>query len=209
MPTTLIIIRHGETTWNREGRVQGHLDSPLTPEGLAQAAACAERLQSEGIEHIVASDLQRVRHTAEILTSAMNLPTRYEPALRERNYGVGEGKTYAEIEALFPDAFSGTRSTDPEFAIEGGESRRQFHERVTGVLKSIVEEHVGKRILIVTHGGVLGVVYRWLNDLPVASAHKVEIPNVAYNRVTINEGKWVLEIWAGSTHSPVETIEVG
>lgn len=208
MTTTLILIRHGETTWNREGRVQGHLDSPLTPEGQTQAAACAERLQSERIEQIVASDLQRVRHTAGILTSAMNLPTRYEPALRERNYGVGEGKTYAEIDALFPEAFSRTRSTDPDFAIEGGESRRQFHERITGVLKSIVEAHAGKRILIVTHGGVLGVVYRWLNDMPVASAHKVDIPNVAYNRVTINKGKWELEVWADSTHLPVETFEV-
>ncbi len=207
MTTTLILIRHGETTWNREGRIQGHLDSPLTPEGIEQATACAERLKTEGIEQVVASDLQRVRHTAGILTSAMNLPVRYEPALRERGYGIGEGKTYAEIDALFPEAFSRTRSTDPHFAIEGGESRQQFYERVTGTLKNIVEEHAGQRILIVTHGGVLGVIYRWLNDLPVASAHKVDIPNVAYNRVAINDGEWALEVWADSSHLPVETFE--
>jgi len=207
MTTTLILIRHGETFWNREGRIQGHLDSALTPEGIAQAEACARRLQAEAIDCVVASDLERVRHTAGILTAAMNLAIRYEPALRERRYGIGEGKTYAELDALHPELFSRTRSTDPDFAIDGGESRRQFHQRITGALGRIAGEHAGKRILVVTHGGVLGVIYRWLNALPIASAHRVEIPNVAYNRVAFADGNWTLEVWADSSHLPVRTFE--
>jgi len=209
MTTTLILIRHGETEWNREGRVQGHLDSPLTPEGVAQAEACAMRLRSEDIELVVASDLARVRHTAGILNATIERFIRFEPALRERCYGVGEGKTYMELDAVHPELFSRTRSTDPDFALEGGESRRQFHARITAMLGQIVEEHAGKRVLVVTHGGVLGVIYRWLNELPIASAHKVEIPNVAYNRVVFNEGTWKLEVWADSSHLPVRTFEEG
>lgn len=88
-----------------------------------------------------------------------------------------------------------------------GESRRQFHQRITTALKQIVEEHAGKRILVVTHGGVLGVIYRWLNELPIASAQKVEIPNVAYNRVTINDGTWMLDVWADTAHLTFNTFE--
>ena len=207
MTTTLILIRHGETEWNREGRVQGHLDSALTPDGFAQAQACALRLQSDSIDHVIASDLARARHTAEILNAALDLPIRFEPALRERCFGIGEGKTYAELDAMHPELLSRIRSTDPDFAIDGGESRRQFHQRVTGALAKIIEQHAGKRILVVTHGGVLGVIHRWLNELPIASAHKVEIPNVAYNRVVFNDGNWKLEVWADSSHLPVETFE--
>lgn len=207
MTTTLILIRHGETEWNREGRVQGHLDSALTAEGVAQAEACALRLQSESFDHVYASDLVRARRTAGILNASPKLPVRYEPALRERCYGIGEGKTYLELDAMYPELSSRSRSTDADFAITGGESRRQFHQRITGVLPQIVEAHAGKRILVVTHGGVLGVIYRWLNDLPIASAHKVDIPNVAYNLVTIKDATWTLQVWADCTHLPVGTFE--
>ncbi|MEO8101363.1 MAG: histidine phosphatase family protein [Betaproteobacteria bacterium] len=209
MKTTLILIRHGETLWNREGRIQGHLDSALTSDGIAQAEACARRLQGESIDHVIASDLPRVRHTADILNASTNLPIRFEPALRERCYGVGEGRTYAELDAMHPEMYSSIRATDPDFTFEGGESRRQFHGRVTDVLRLIAERHAGSRVLVVTHGGVLAVVYRWLNKMPIATSHKVEIPNVAYNRITVWDGAWNVEVWADSSHLPMETFAVG
>ena len=209
MTTTLVLVRHGETLWNREGRIQGHLDSALTAEGIAQARACAVRLRAEAFDHVVASDLLRVRHTADILTAGMNLPVHPEPALRERCYGAGEGRTYAELDAAHPELFSRTRATDPDFAMDGGESRRQFHTRITGALGRIGREHTGQRVLVVTHGGVLGIVYRWLNGLPIASAHKVDIPNAAYNRVAFHDESWTLEVWADTAHLTIKTFEEG
>jgi len=209
--TTLVVIRHGETQWNREGRIQGHLDSALTPEGVEQAEACALRLQAELFDHVVASDLARVQRTAGILTANMNLPIRNESALRERCFGIGEGKTYGELDALYVEHFERVRSDNPdlELSLEGGESRRQFHERIVAVLQKIAADHSGKRVLVVTHGGVLGVIYRWLKGLPIAGGDnvKVEIPNVAYNRISIQDGKWTLDVWADSSHLPVETFE--
>ena len=209
MATTFILIRHGETEWNREGRIQGHLDSPLTPTGIAQAEACARRLKAEVVDHVVASDLARVKHTAVILATAFDAPIEYEPAFRERSYGIGEGMTFAELDAIHPEMYSSLRTTDPDFTVEGGESRRQFHDRIARAMRAIAETHPGKRVLVVTHGGVLGVIYRWLMKLPIATAYKVDIPNVAYNRVAHCSGNWTLEVWADTDHLTVRTFEVG
>lgn len=211
MATTLVLIRHGETEWNRQGRIQGHLDSPLTAEGIQQARACAQRLRDEHFDHVVTSDLPRVRHTAELLLDGRDIPTRLDAALRERSYGIGEGLTYAEMDAQHPEFFSRIRTTDPDYAVEGSESRREFHQRITRALRGIAQDHSGKRVLVVTHGGVLGVVYRWLNGLHISSPHKVEIPNVAYNRVSVHPKDigedWKLEVWADTTHLDTETSE--
>ena len=209
MITTLVLIRHGETVWNRDGRIQGHLDSALTATGIAQAEACALRLQTETIEQVIASDLPRVKHTAEILVAGRNLPIQFGPEFRERAYGIGEGMTFSELDAIHPEMYSSLRTTDPDFTVEGGESRRQFHDRITRALWQVVADHAGKRILVVTHGGVLGVIYRWLYKLPIATAYKVEIPNVAYNRVTFSFGIWTLEAWADVDHLMDRTFDVG
>lgn len=209
MITTLVLIRHGETEWNRNGRIQGHLDSALTATGIAQAEACALRLQTETIEQVIASDLPRVKHTAEILVAGRNLPIQFGPEFRERAYGIGEGMTFSELDAIHPEMYSSLRTTDPDFTVEGGESRRQFHDRITRALWQVVADHAGKRILVVTHGGVLGVIYRWLYKLPIATAYKVEIPNVAYNRVTFSFGIWTLEAWADVDHLMDRTFDVG
>ena len=209
MITTLVLIRHGETVWNRDGRIQGHLDSALTATGIAQAEACALRLQTETIEQVIASDLPRVKHTAEILVAGRNLPIQFGPEFRERAYGIGEGMTFSELDAIHPEMYSSLRTTDPDFTVEGGESRRQFHDRIIRAMWQVVADHSGKRILVVTHGGVLGVIYRWLYKLPIATAYKVEIPNVAYNRVTFSGTHWTLEAWADVDHLMDRTFDVG
>ena len=206
--TTLIIIRHGETYWNREHRIQGHLDSCLTPEGITQAEACAIRLKYETIEAVVASDLGRVRHTTDILTKGLPLPIHFLPSLRERCFGVGEGMTYAEMEAAYPRMFSATGLVDAEFTLPDGESRNVFHQRVRAAIEDLAITHAGKRVLVVTHGGVLGVVYRWLNALPVG-ALKIAIPNVGYNRISTAQGGWKIEVWGDTNHLAVGTFEDG
>jgi 2,3-bisphosphoglycerate-dependent phosphoglycerate mutase len=205
--TTLVIIRHGETLWNREQRIQGHLDSALTPEGIAQARACATRLAAEQFDAAVASDLDRVRHTAEILVSARALPIAFDASLRERCFGIGEGMTYAEMDRRYPQMFAQAGLVDSEFALPNGETRSVFHGRVRDAITRLATEHEGKRLLVVTHGGVLGVIYRWLNNLPLASSQRVAIPNVAYNRISIQPDGWKIEVWADTSHLGVETFE--
>ena len=205
MTTTIVLIRHGETLWNREGRIQGHSDSALTPVGTAQAEACANRLRDEEFDHVVASDLMRVRQTAELLLTGRNAPIEYDPAFRERAYGIGEGLTYAELDALHQEFVSSIRVTDPDFAVEGSESRRQFHTRVTSAMRKVAAMHAGRRVLIVTHGGVLAIIYRWLNRMHISSEHKVSIPNVAYNRVAFRGDEWKIEVWADTAHLDFET----
>ena len=207
MKTELILIRHGETFWNREHRIQGHLDSALTPEGIAQAEACARRLADEQIDVVVASDLGRVRHTAEILLAGRALPVTFDASLRERCFGTGEGMTYAEMDGKYPQLFSQVGLVDSEFTLPEGETRAAFHARVNAAINRLATAHAGKRLLIVTHGGVLGVIYRWLNDIPIASAQRVAIPNVGYNRISLHPSGWKIDAWADTSHLAVETFE--
>jgi 2,3-bisphosphoglycerate-dependent phosphoglycerate mutase len=204
--TTLILVRHGETEWNREGRIQGHSDSALTTEGVAQAHAMGARLRenlaNEPINVVLASDLPRAARTATMIAEPIGQQIVFDVRLRERAFGVAEGKTYEEIDRDHPEMFSRVRETDPDFSAPGGESRNQFHARVTTTLRDIAAAHAGKRILVVTHGGAIAAVYRWLNGLPVSSPHKIEIPNVAYNRINAGVSPWSIEVWGDINHHP-------
>ena len=206
--TTLIVIRHGETFWNREHRIQGHLNSELTPEGIAQAEACATRLANEHIDVVVASDLGRVQRTAEILVSGRALAVALDESLRERCFGIGEGLTYSEMDTRYPQMFSSTGLVDAEFTLPKGEGRTAFHQRIKTSIERICAAHAGKRVLVVTHGGVLGVIYRWLNGLPVGS-QKIAIPNVGYNRISAGHDGWKIDIWGDTSHLEVDTFEAG
>ena len=209
MTTTLIIIRHGETVWNRERRIQGHLDSALTPEGIAQANACAARLAPEKIDAVIYSDLIRAQHTANILTAGRALSMTADATLRERCFGTGEGMTYAEMDTKYPQMFAQTGLVDAEFTLPDGETRANFHHRVKTSIERLAAAHAGKCLLVVTHGGVLGVIYRWLNEMPIASAQRVAIPNVAYNRISIQPDGWKIEVWADTHHLADHTVEDG
>lgn len=204
-PTTLILIRHGETEWNRERRIQGHLDSALTPEGIAQAEACAKRIADEPIDVVVASDLGRVRRTVELLLAGRNLPITYDPSLRERCFGIGEGLTYAEMDGEYPQIFAKTSHVDAEFALPEGETRAAFHARVNAAFDRLTTTHAGKRLLVVAHGGVLGTIYRRLKHPPIAISERVLIPNVGYNRIALGPDGWKIEVWGDTSHLEVET----
>ena len=207
--TTIIIIRHGETFWNRERRIQGHLDSALTPDGIAQAQACAKRLTGEPIDTVVASDLGRVRHTAQMLIAGRALRVRFDDSLRERCFGIGEGLTYAEMDSKYPQMFAQSGLVNAEFTLPEGESRAAFHARVITSIERLAAAHAGKCLLVVTHGGVLGAIFRWLNNMPIASAQRIAIPNVAYNRISVQPSGWKIEVWADTTHLTGNTFEAG
>jgi probable phosphoglycerate mutase len=198
--TRFIVVRHGETRWNTETRIQGQKDSDLTPEGLAQAEAIGRRLARERFDAIVASDLGRAHRTAERIAAHCALTVAPEPGLRERSFGAGEGLTYAEVDARWPGVFSRAPNTDPDAVIPGGETRRQFHERIHAAFLALARRHAGKRIVAVTHGGVLAVLYRIVHGIPLAHAHKISISNASYNAVAFDGDAWRLEAWDDTAH---------
>jgi probable phosphoglycerate mutase len=203
MTARFIVVRHGETQWNVAGRIQGHGDSKLTDTGLAQAEAIASRLAAERFDAIVASDLGRAFDTAQAIARGSRLPVATDPRLRERSFGVGEGLTYEEIDRQYPDIFSRVRSTDPDAPIPGGESRRQFHERVRAAFEALAREHDGRRVAVVTHGGVLSSLYRHVHGIGLEEPHRIPIANASYNAITIGPGGWTIEAWDDSAHLPV------
>ncbi len=200
--TSFLLLRHGETVWNRAGRLQGWQDSPLSEAGAAQAAALALRLAAEPIDLLVTSDLGRTRDTAAPIAARLGLAVVPDPGLRERCYGALEGLTWAEIERAHPAAYARLLARDADYVVPGGESANQFRDRVVAALERLARAHAGASIAVVTHGGVLGVVYRRARDIPLELPRTFAIPNGAVNRVRIGRRRWSIEAWAETDHLP-------
>ena len=193
------LVRHGETSWNREGRIQGTRDSPLTERGVAQARAVAARLARERFEAIHSSDLGRARETARHVAAAVELEVSVHAGLRGRSYGILEGKTWDEIGRDHPEA-ARRLSRDPEYVIPGGESLVQFRDRVTETLGRIVAEAQGRAFAVVTHGGVLGIMYRVAIGLPLDAPRSYRTLNAGVNQFRCAAGKWQIVRWGDAEH---------
>ncbi len=198
--TRICMIRHGETAWNAEGRVQGQLDIPLNDVGRAQARATAEALAGHDFTAIYCSDLSRVRQTAEPTARKLALPVSYDAALRERHYGMFERLTYVEVKEKFPVEYARFRDKDPDFDFQGGESLRGFNERSLTAVGQVIEKHRGEQVLVFTHGGVLEMVYRHARAVGLSSTRDFEIPNAGINWLEILEQQWKVMQWAHVAH---------
>lgn len=200
MRSEILLIRHGETLWNGEGRIQGHRDSPLSALGRAQAAAVGARLASEGVDHLASSDLGRALETAAAVADATDLEIFVDARLRERSYGALEGLTWADIEHDLPADFARLSSHDPNYRPARGESLMDFRDRVLGVLDELGRAAAGARAAIVTHGGVLGVLYREVNRIPYDVPRNYTLANASINRFVLEDGSWRLEHWGDVEH---------
>ena len=167
MLTELILIRHGETEWNRQGRFQGQQDSPLTPAGVAQAEAIGAHLRSQDIAALYASDLGRTLQTAAPIAAATGLEVIPEAGLRERNLGILEGLTRPEAEVRHAEAFAAYLARDPDYVLPGGESLRQLEDRSRTVLAALAARHPGQRLAVVSHGGLLTTFVRAIMGVPL------------------------------------------
>lgn len=194
------MVRHGETAWNAEGRVQGQLDIPLNDFGRAQARATANALASQDFSAIYCSDLSRVRQTADPTAKRLALPVEYDAALRERHYGMFETLTYVEVRERFPEQYARFRDKDPEFDFEGGEALRTFAERSLSAVRGLIERHPGEQILVFTHGGVLEMVYRHARGVGLSSERNFEIPNAGINWFEVTPKEWKVHAWADVAH---------
>ncbi|HQX05161.1 MAG TPA: histidine phosphatase family protein [Zoogloea sp.] len=201
MTTRICLVRHGETAWNAERRLQGHIDIPLNDIGLAQARATAASLTNQSFEAAYASDLLRARQTADAIAARCSLQPAIDARLRERHYGVFQALTYDEARARFPEDYQHFESRDPEFVFPGGgESLRQFAARIHEALHDIATRHQGGTVLVVTHGGVLDVAHRLATGKPLETPRDFTIPNAALNWIERDGVDWRLIAWAEQRH---------
>lgn len=200
--TTVLLIRHGETAWNAEHRIQGLLDVPLSATGVWQAARLADRLAGDSIDAVVASDLARAWLTAQPIAQRLGVQVLSEPRMRERNFGSFQGHTVDEIAQRWPDAFHAWRARDPAWAMPGGESGHQFIARVLSALHDVVRAHADRTIAVVTHGGVLDVVYRHARALSWDAPREHQMLNAAINRLSVTASPLRLAVidWADVAH---------
>jgi probable phosphoglycerate mutase len=198
--TELTFIRHGETDWNLQQRFQGQIDVPLNATGRAQAARLAARLAATPADLLFSSDLQRARETAAPLASAWALPVQTVPGLREQNFGVLEGLDVPTIRAQHPELWSEWLVHHADFALPGGESLRQFSAHVLAAVAALAGQHAGRRLAIVTHGGVLDMLWRSAHGLSLDGLRECAIPNTGINRLRWHGGRLEIVGWADDGH---------
>ena len=198
--TRLCIVRHGETAWNAEHRVQGQLDVPLNSIGQAQAQAASKVLSLEKFDAIYSSDLTRARQTADPAAHLLSLKINIDKELRERHYGIFERLTYAEVKVRFPEDYARFAARDPEYAFRTGESLKDFYARSIAVLSRIAAGHEGQSVLVFTHGGVLDMLYRDITGLSMSAERDFGIPNAGLNRIEVTPEGRKIRIWADVAH---------
>lgn len=199
-PTRILLVRHGQTDWNQEQRIQGQTDIALNQEGESQARLLAQSLASEPLDAIYASDLGRARATALAVAQRQGRDLRVDGALRERNYGCFEGLRFADIESQWPDLASAWRRRDPHFAPPAAETLLQLRERVIPAVHRIAARHAGEHIMLVTHGGVIDVVYREAAGMDLTQHRTWDLSNTALNRLLWSEQRLAIVAWGDTAH---------
>jgi probable phosphoglycerate mutase len=200
MNTELILIRHGETAWNRERRMQGQTDTPLSDIGRAQAEAVGRRLAQHPFAALYSSDLARAWDTAAAIARASGREIVREPALRERTFGMFEGLTYDEMSQRYPEAHARFSVRDPDYAVPGGESPREFFERSLACLNAIAHTHAGECVVVVTHGLVLDTLHRAAHRMPLDAKREAPLLNASLNTFQRSADGWRETGWGDVAH---------
>lgn len=194
------MVRHGETDWNVEKRIQGHIDISLNATGLEQAEATAAGLVGHRFDVAYSSDLDRAWQTAQTIGIRQGLEVRRAPGLRERHYGVLQGLTTAEIAVRYPKSYAHYLARTPEHDFRSGESLVDFAARIVAAVERLAADHPGRTMLLVSHGGVLDICYRRATGRDLASARDFSIPNAALNWFEVGADGWRLLTWADRRH---------
>jgi broad specificity phosphatase PhoE len=188
--TTIALVRHGETDWNRERRFQGHTDIPLNDAGLAQVQKLADQLDGQAFTIAYASPLKRAAQTAEILAARLGIEVQHDAGLKEVDVGAWSGLTVPEVELRYPDGYSRWH----DWRVEGwddGEAYEELSGRVVAALQDIGARHVGGKVLAVTHGGPIRAAIAAARGLTLDEAHSTIGPlaNCAVVRVAVRDGE--------------------
>ncbi len=207
--TDFLLIRHGETAWNRELRFQGQLDVPLNHMGLQQAQRLKIRMaqvlgewqvQGRLPTRLISSDLQRAQQTAQPVAEVLGHPCILNAGLREQCYGMFEGMRSPDIQAQHPEAWQRWLAFDADVAVAGAETTRAFHTRVMMALQDLALQYAGEHVVVVTHGGVLDMVWRHAQALSLNGPRVCDIPNAGLNQVAWHDGALHIQVWADAAH---------
>ncbi len=207
--TRILAIRHGETLWNVDTRIQGHLNIDLNDTGRWQAERVGHALAEEPIHAIYSSDLRRAFETAQAIATAparlaarTHTPAQVTPRLqlRERHFGHFQGKTWAEIESGWPEETKRWRGRDPHWSPEGGESLTALRERIARCVDELASQHLGEQIVLVAHGGVMDVLYRLATGQDIQAPRTWHLGNAAINRLLWTPQGLSLVGWGDVSH---------
>lgn len=207
--TRFCLIRHGETNWNAERRLQGHTDTPLNSRGEIQAKQMAQALKNAKLSFDVlySSDLQRAVNTADAIVQLFGVKNTIDSALRERHFGVLQGLSIDQAPLTYPEIWQAHINRELDHDLAGGESILQFAARVEGAIEKLRMLHSGKTILLVSHGGTLDMMYRIASKQSLGSERIVSVPNASLNWIVHNDQGWVVERWADIRHLQDSALE--
>ncbi|MCX5965129.1 MAG: histidine phosphatase family protein [Cyanobacteria bacterium] len=205
----LVIVRHGETEWNTQHKVMGQLDSPLTPKGIQQAEAIADRLLRLKFTSLYSSDLGRAVHTANIIAEICDKKIIFDAELREWNMGIFEGLTVSEMHVKFPKERQDYEQIGDEYIIPEGESLAQCRARGFRILNAIAERHSNQKddetVVVVTHGCVLMGFFEMVLDLRSGNTWRFKVDNANFCAFEYVKERWSLVVWNDVSH--LETME--
>ena len=209
--TNFFFIRHGQTDWNQERRIQGQTDIALNSEGLDQAERLCHFIRKAGdelspITHcsvLYSSPLGRAVQTADPLAAFLNKPIKPLDALQERHFGTIQGMTYPELESRMPLESQKINQRDPEFRPHTGESLLDLRARVQACLSFLLKQHAGETLVCFTHGGVLDLIYREATDTAIETKRAWDIPNAGVNHISYRPQEtppWQVQKWGFIKH---------
>ena len=198
--TRVVLVRHGQTAWNAQMRMQGQLDIPLDARGRWQAERLGQALMHEGLVAIYSSDLQRAEATAGAVAMSTGLAVQFDSRLRERAFGVFEGRTYDEIAEQWPEAARRWRARDDTFAPDNGETLDAFFSRSVQAASALCARHPGEAIALFTHGGVLDCLYRAATQAALDAPRSWQLGNATVNRLLYTDQRFTLVGWNDDAH---------
>jgi probable phosphoglycerate mutase len=200
--TRVILVRHGQTTWNNASRFQGHLDSPLTDIGIEQARSLGARLKKMRIAAVYSSDLGRAAQTAQCIVELTGHHVIFDTRLRERGLGIFQGLDKAAITERYPLEAERYYSRDPHFVVPGGESAHGHFQNGLVALTEIARKYPRQTIVIVTHGGLVSSMFRHVAGIDLGAERRYSLQNAAYNCFVFEHEHWIVETWGDISHFP-------
>ncbi|MDP7614422.1 MAG: histidine phosphatase family protein [SAR324 cluster bacterium] len=197
--TEIILIRHGETEWNSQQRMQGHSNSDLSEVGRGQIQALGELMKNVSFDHIYSSDSLRARQTAEAITQYSGHTLQFDQRIREKNLGVFEGLTSTEAKERHPEIYRLFKTAGANYVIDEGESTQQLLERALEFIEEIRLRHPQERVVMVTHGGVVRVLMKHALGLSIDAPTRFIIKNTGIFGLIWNEN-WLVTQMGGVYH---------